>query len=322
VTTKPKIIDFHSHIIDREVTQICTRHSAITGFGRRPRPTRPDLDAKLLEPEVQLADMDRFGTDIAVLSCSTVHQSNTWADPAQQQDLVARSNETVARWVKFAPDRFIGAGELPLNDVSLALAELDRLAGLPGFRVISLPAQVAGLYLGDPAFHPIWQRIEALGLVAFVHPDGTRDPWFQNYSLWNSLGQSIEEAKFLASLIYEGVLDRCPLLQVVVAHGGGYFPHYPGRLDRNVAKPDTMRNIHGKPSDYLQRVWFDSCVYDSQTMAALVRRVGADRVVLGSDYPFGEEKDILGFVTRSVELRDAEAQAVAYGNAVNLLNLK
>ena len=309
------IVDFHSHIIDPAVVEVCAPHSAITGFGRRARPVRPALDAKLLEPEVQLADMDRAGTDVAVLSCSTVHQSVSWAEAGQQRDLVGRANEAVARWVRQAPERFVGSGELPLKDVAMALAELERLAGLPGFRVVSLPAQVDGVYLGAPEFAEVWRRIDELGLVAFVHPDGTRDPWFQNYSLWNSLGQSIEEAKFMASLIYEGVLDRQPGLRVVVAHGGGYFPHYPGRLDRNVAKPDTMRNIHGKPSDYLRRVMYDSCVYDTQTMAALVRRVGADRIVLGSDYPFGEEKDILGFVKRAGVEAEKDLALVASENA-------
>jgi aminocarboxymuconate-semialdehyde decarboxylase len=88
----------------------------------------------------------------------------------------------------------------------------------------------------------------------WIHPEGARDPWFQRYALWNSAGQSIEEAKCLTSLVYEGVMHEYPQLKVVIAHGGGYFPHYLGRMDRNTQnRPDTVKNIGGRnPSEFLR----------------------------------------------------------------------
>ena len=115
-------------------------------------------------------------------------------------------------------------------------------------RVLQIPAAVHGTYLSDPSYHWVWDAVAERDLVAFMHPDGTRDLWFQQYSMWNSVGQPIEEAKFIASLIYEGVLEQRPGIKIVVAHGGGYLPHYFGRLDRNVkAHPHSAVNIARRP---------------------------------------------------------------------------
>jgi len=103
----------------------------------------------------------------------------------------------------------------------------------------------------------------------------------------------------LASLILEGVLERYPGLNIVVSHGGGYLPHYFGRLDRNVTNmPDSVRNINRRPSEYLHDLYYDTCVYDVTILDAIVRRYGADRLVMGSDYPVGDP-DPVAFVRRA-----------------------
>ena len=106
-----------------------------------------------------------------------------------------------------------------------------------------------------------------------------------------------------------------------MAHGGGYFPHSMGRLDRNAAnRPDTLCNTGGKkPSDFLRSFYFDTCVYDPQVLTVLRTRIGPDRLVLGSDYPVGED-DPVGFLTRC-GLEGHELNLVAGGNAANLLGL-
>ena len=163
--------------------------------------------------------------------------------------------------------------------------------------------------------------MDELGLTVWIHPEGVRDPWFQRYALWNSAGQSIEETKAMASLIYEGVMHRYPDLKVVIAHGGGYFPHYLGRMDRNHAnRPDTVRNTGGKrPSEFLRSFHYDTCVYDPQVLKVLLERVGADRLVMGSDYPVGE-KDPVGFVERC-GVSPAELAMICGGNAARLLGI-
>jgi aminocarboxymuconate-semialdehyde decarboxylase len=176
--------------------------------------------------------------------------------------------------------------------------------------------------MGAPVYQPFWQAVSERGLTVWIHPEGVRDVWFQDFALWNSAGQSIEEAKVMASLIYEGVMERHPDLKIVMAHGGGYFPHYMGRLDRNaVNRPDTLRHTNGrKPSDYLRSFYYDTCVYDPQVMKVLMERVGIDRLVLGSDYPVGEH-DPVGFL-RNCGLAGADLEMVACGTALRLLDMK
>jgi aminocarboxymuconate-semialdehyde decarboxylase len=217
--------------------------------------------------------------------------------------------------------QLVGSLTLPLQDLELALGELERAHHELGLRVVQLPAQIDGVYLGEPPLRELWEEIARRKLVVFIHPDGVRDPWFQRYALWNSVGQPIEEARVLASLIYDGVLETFPEIPIVVSHGGGYLPHYYGRLDRNVLNmPDSTANISEAPSAYLRRLYYDTCVYEPSTLAALVTQVGADHILMGSDWPVGEA-DPIGFVQRCEVLDDAGRRAVLGGNAARLLGL-
>jgi aminocarboxymuconate-semialdehyde decarboxylase len=167
----------------------------------------------------------------------------------------------------------------------------------------------------------VWDAVAERDLIAFIHPDGTKDLWFQQYSMWNSVGQPIEEAKLIASLIYEGVLEQRPSLKIVVAHGGGYLPHYFGRLDRNVkAHPHSAVNISRRPSEYLRDLHYDTCLYEPAMLEALAARVGADRLVMGSDFPVGET-DPVGFVTRCPSLSPDDVELVVGGTLAGLLGL-
>jgi aminocarboxymuconate-semialdehyde decarboxylase len=321
------VVDFHVHMCAPAVLARCANNTVLHGFGARPA-VAPEPGSRLAaqlavmcDVDLQLADMDRRGVDVSVLSASTVVQNTSWAEPALQAELEARTNDELARWVERAPDRLVGSFTLPLRDVGLALAELERCTGELAMRVVNLPAAVDGDYLGAPRFRPLWEAIEQGGLVAFIHPDGVRDPWFQQYALWNSVGQPIEEAKVMASLILEGVLDAFGDVTPVMAHGGGFLPHYFGRLDRNVRQwPDSVRSIARLPSDYLPRFYYDTCVYDPSVLDALASRVGPDRLVLGSDQPVGEP-DPVGFVRRANTVDDASTPQVLGETASRLLGI-
>jgi aminocarboxymuconate-semialdehyde decarboxylase len=321
------VIDFHTHFVHPPVMARCAPRGVLAGFGQHSfEPPPPDSPrgrqtAKMMDPEAVIADMDARGIDVHVLTSSSVVQYTAWAEPEEQAGLERMVNDECARWVATAPERFVGSFTLPLRDMTLALAELQRASTELGLRVVNLPAQVDEEYLGAPRYEPMWEALEARQIPVFVHPDGIRDPWFEAYSLWNSIGQPIEEAKLMASVILEGVLDRHPGLEIVVSHGGGYLPHYFGRLDRNVTNmPDSVRNISARPSEYLRRFRYDSCVYDVSILDALIDRVGADRIVMGADYPVGED-DPLAFVDRSTRLDDDQRRAVVGGTAAALLGL-
>lgn len=285
----------------------------------KPGSRQDRLHHKLLDPSIHLEDMDRLGVDVSVLSHSTVVAGGQWADPKTDLELNQRANNHIAELVRAHPDRFVGSFSLPLQDVGLSLKEFERCVEELGLRVVNLPAAARGVYLGNPRYFPFWELLAGRRLIAFIHPDGVTDPWFQEYALWNSVGQTIEEAKVMSSLIYEGVFDRWPYVRIVVAHGGGYLPHYYGRHDRNFTnRPDTARNIASKPSDYLPRFYYDTCVYVPHVVEELIDIVGPGRIVIGSDWPMGGI-DPVAFLD---EVRNVGVQEVAQikgGNATGLL---
>jgi aminocarboxymuconate-semialdehyde decarboxylase len=257
-----------------------------------------------------------------MISSPTIIQGTAWASPQTDLELCRRVNDTIASWVARHPTRFVGSFVLPLQDPHLALPEMERAVRDLGLKIANLPANVQGIYLGDVRMLPLWEAADALGVVAFIHPDGVKDPWFQNYALWNSLGQSIEETKVMASLIYEGMLDRFPDIPIVMAHGGGYFPHYTGRLDRNATnQPDSMKNIKAKPSAYLDRFYYDTCVYDPAVVHALIARVGASRLVMGSDFPVNMS-DPLAFLKDEAALSPTDVDLVGGLVAADLLGIQ
>lgn len=314
------IVDFHVHMLEEHVFKASTNKTVFSGFGANPvsepRPGVRGLLQRAMRPEAILEDMDARGVDMAVVSSSTVLQGTSWAEPRTDLELCRRCNATLAEWEARYPKRFVSSVVLPLQDPSLAIKELK-----PGTKLINASSSYNGVYLGDPVYHPFWEAVNDIGATVWIHPEGVRDAWFQRYALWNSAGQSIEEAKVMASLIYEGILHGFPDLKIVIAHGGGYFPHYMGRMDRNHAnRPDTVKNTGGrKPSEFLRSFHYDTCVYDPQVLKVLLERIGADRLVMGSDYPVGE-KDPVDFIRQNVSSED-EMRLICGGNAARLLNL-
>ncbi len=318
-------IDFHAHVLEPQVFARTLPNSVFGAFGTHPERAvaepgsrMAEAHSRMLDPKRRLADMDEHGVDVQVLSSSTVMQYTAWAEPSLQLELEARVNDAIAALCRAQPARFSGAFTVPLRDIRLAVSETERAVRELGLHVANLPAAVDGLYLGAPRFRPLWEAFRDLGVVAFVHPDGVNDPWFQEYALWNSIGQSIEEAKVMTSLILEGVLEDLPELEIVIAHGGGFLPHNFGRLDRNFRnRPGTASKISKPPSEYLRSFYLDTCVYDPAVLAVLLERVGADRLVLGTDYPVGDV-DPLGILTAAGASAD-EVTAIAGGNAATLL---
>jgi len=316
------IIDFHAHFLVRQVLEQCLPHSVATNRGHHQLPPHLfSLFDKMMSSQGVIGDMDRLQIDMSVISSAAVIAPLYWAEPSVALRLAQQLNDTAAEWAAASPKRIIGSFVLPLQAMDLALTELNRAVKDLGLKVANVPAELRGTYLGDAQFRPFWEAAEDLDVVTFMHPDGAKDPWFFQWGMWNSLGQSLEEAKFMASVIYEGILENYPRLKLVLAHGGGYFPHNMGRLDRNVKNaPHSMKNISRKPSDYLKNVYYDTCLYDSTVLSALTKIVGPDRLLLGSDWPIGEA-DPVGFVNRCSDIDDAEKRMITGGRVVELIGL-
>ena len=314
------IVDFHVHFLVREVLEQCLPHSVATNRGHNPLP--PHLFAlfdRMMSAQGIIEDMDRLKINMSVVSSATVIEPTYWAAPSVALKLAQQLNDIAALWASTSPKRIIGSFVLPFQDMNLTMMELKRAVVGLGLKVANVPAEVRGVYLGDIRFRPFWEAAEALGVVVLMHPDGAKDPWFFQWGMWNSLGQSLEEAKFMASVIYEGILEAYPRLKLVLAHGGGYFPHNMGRLDRNVKNaPQSMKNITRKPSEFLKNVYYDTCLYDATVLSGLIKIVGPERLLLGSDWPIGEA-DPVGFVNQCPIIADEQKRMISGGRALELI---
>jgi aminocarboxymuconate-semialdehyde decarboxylase len=173
--------------------------------------------------------------------------------------------------------------------------------------------------LDHPAFADFWTRAEELGALVIIHPWGcTLGERLADHYLANTVGNPVETTVALSRLIFSGLLDRHPGLDVCSVHGGGYLPTYLGRSDHAWhARPDA-HICTLPPSSYLRRIWFDSLVYTPTGLRALVDAAGADRVLLGSDYPF--DMGVSDPVDRleAAGLDAATVAAIACGNAARL----
>jgi len=326
-TSVPPVIDFHAHVLEPEVFQQCIGHSVATGFGARPMPL-PQKDSPgwnlfggMLDPAIQIADMDRKGIQRNVISTSTVVQSSWWAAPKLAAELERRANERIAAWVAKYPERFTGSFTLPLQDVDLALKELDHAVSRLGLKVANVSSNVGGVYLGDPKFRLFWEAVRDHNITVLIHPHGVTDPRFQKFALWNGVGQPIEETLVMTSLIYEGIFEAFPDVKVVIVHGGGYLPHYTARLDRNVtAHPISGQHLKRLPTDYLRCFYYDSCVYSPTVLEALIRRVGADRIILGTDFPFGED-DPVGTIRKVAGISSEDVDKIVSRTPAAILGL-
>lgn len=279
---------------------------------------------KLTQVDERLRDMDRTGIDIQAISVAPP-QYYYWAEPDLGVKLARLQNDNLARIVAEHPDRFVGLGTVPLQDVGATLDELDRIADDLRFPGIEICTNVDGRDFDDPRFLPFFERCRDLDLAILVHPDGfTHGERLSDYYLINTIGMPLDSTLFLARVIFGGVLERFPELKLCVVHGGGYLPSYPARYDHAWRqRADVRARIPDRPpSAYLKRLYFDTMVYDSYELATLIERYGAERLMLGTDYPYDMGEDDPVELICSVEgLSDHERALILGGNATRFLRL-
>ena len=328
---RPHVIDFHAHVIVPEVYAVAAEHNIFSELPVDPGVTdemRNQIKgragtvlARMSDVSERIAKMDAMGVDVQVLSASLVHQGLDWADAQISLRFARITNDWIAKAVAANPERFVGLGTLPLHVPALAVTELERCMGDLRLKGVAISTMAGTMELGDPQLRAFWAKAEALGALVYIHPGGNRDRRFKRFHLWNSVGQAFEEAMAISSLMYDGVLESFPKLKICISHGGGYMPFYMGRIDRNyLEKANTRVNMSKPPIDYLRMLYFDSCVYERAVLQHLVDKVGADRVLLGSDYPVGETKPI-EFVTDTETLSTAQKERILSTNAAALLGL-
>lgn len=274
---------------------------------------------KLTDTGARLAAMDAQGVDVQLVSPSPSHY-HYWTDEDTAEKLYRLVNEATAAHCSAAPDRLRGLGLVPLQHPRQAVRALDH-ALAQGLAGVEISSHAPGRELSDPAYEPFWSHAEDTGALLFLHPFGcTLDERLDRWYLSNTVGQPAENAVALSHLIFSGVLDRHPGLKVIAAHGGGYLPTHIGRSDHAwSARADARAGCAHPPSSYLRRLYFDSLVHDPYVLRELVRVAGADRVLLGSDFPFDMGTEDPVGALRAARLPQADFHAVRGGNAAALL---
>ena len=323
MSKKPVVIDFHAHSMTQEVfdatydLSVLGQIRAQAGGAVRPLPEK--LLQRMVNLDLRLADMDAMGVDIQVVSPNILHQCTYSVDPAEGLRLERLNNDYMAEMVAKAPDRLIGIASVPLQDVDLAIKELERAVLDLKLKGVVVASRVNEMELGDPALRPFWKRAEALQVPVFVHPAGNPDPRLRRHSLLISLGQPLEEAYAQTSLIYDGVLDDCPNLKIAFAHGGGFIPYYAGRFDWIWRRGSTPQLKHDF-STYLKSFYYETVLFNIDVLEFLATKVDASRIMLGSDFPFGETHPV-EFVMSSKVLSDEVKADILGANAAKFLGV-
>jgi aminocarboxymuconate-semialdehyde decarboxylase len=233
-------------------------------------------------------------------------------------------NQGLARLRAERPDRVSVLGAVPLQDPDLASAELEQLMASGSFAGVEITASVGGTYLGDPGFAPFWAAAEASGALVFVHPttQGFAGPVFGEYYLHNLVGNPMETTVTAAHMVLAGVMERHRHLKVLLAHGGGAIVALRGRLRHGHEAIAAAGGALSEPADVsIRRFLFDTVTHDPALLRALVEAVGADRVLLGSDYPFDMADWHPVETVRRAGLDEDDEAALLFGNAERLLAL-
>ncbi|WP_157268868.1 amidohydrolase family protein [Azohydromonas aeria] len=328
-------IDVHCHYLNTAVAAKAAalepaRHDPSTIFASeltRATNTRQMAEraAQLSDIPRRLADMDRMGIDVQVVSPAPF-QYYYFADPAKGSALAREVNEGLQALVGATPARFAALGTVPLQDCKLAMRELEYAVTRLGLRGVEIGTNVNGLNLTDPrlGLERFFALADELEAVVFLHPVGfTHAQRLTEHYFNNVIGNPLDTTVAASHLIFDGFVARFPRVKFLLAHGGGYLAHYWARMDHAWrARPDCRAAIDEAPSTFLRRMYFDTVVFDPTLLGRLVEQYGADHVLLGSDYPYDMgDDDPAGLVAAVAGLPAAQRQLILGGNAARLFGL-
>jgi aminocarboxymuconate-semialdehyde decarboxylase len=276
----------------------------------------------MVDLEIMIAEMDKAAVDVRVFSLT--NPMVYWAPPEFGLALSRAFNDACAAAHLKYPTRFLGTIMLPMQSPELALQELERAAKLPGMCSVYMAMHIDGKNLDEKAYWPVYEKIEALGLPLSLHPvNPCGIERMRNFHMRNLIGNPHEAAIAAAALIFGGVLDDFPRLHVVLPHAGGSFPWLIGRYDNGVATRHELDHMKQPASAYLRRFYYDTISHNPQIVRFLMEMVGADRIVVGSDYNFdaGYARPV-AFVDRIPGLTRREREMILSDNAAQVLKLK
>jgi aminocarboxymuconate-semialdehyde decarboxylase len=279
------------------------------------RPILGDLEARVRA-------MDDSGVDVQLLA-GWIDLTAYALDPDAGAEYARRFNEIIAAEADRRPDRFVALGTIPLQDPARAAAELDFAVRDLGMAGVQIATTVDGTDLDEAGLDPFWEAADDLGCLIVLHPcDPLPGVDLSRNFLDNMVGRPAESTIAVGHLLFSGVLERFPGLVICVVHGGGFVPYQLGRMQRGFdAVPKLAAgNITTAPSELARRLYYDTVLHDPAPLAFLVERVGADHVLMGTDYPFpmGDPTPV-DTVNAIPGLSDEQRRLILGGNVTRLL---
>ncbi|HMJ47095.1 MAG TPA: amidohydrolase family protein [Ferruginibacter sp.] len=282
-----------------------------------------ELDDNSFNEIARLKEMDDTEVSIQVLSTIPV-LFNYWAKAKDGLETSRFFNDHIGDTVQKSPDRFIGLGTVPLQDIELAIGEMERCVNdlkMPGLEIGS---NINGVNLSDKIFFPFYKKAEELGCALFVHPwQMMGEDQIEKYWLPWLVGMPAETTRAICSMIFGGIFEKFPGLRIAFAHGGGSFPFTLGRIEHGFnVRPDLVaidNNVN--PRNYIGKFWIDSLVHDSKAMQYIIEAIGEDKVCLGSDYPFPLGEQVPGKLFEEMKFKKKVKKKILFKNAQDWLNL-
>jgi aminocarboxymuconate-semialdehyde decarboxylase len=275
-----------------------------------------------IDIEMRLKAMDDTRVDVQVLSLTT--PMVYWAPPAFGLKLSQTFNDACSAIHIKHPDRFLGMAMAPMQAPELAVQEIERASKLPGICGLYMATHINGKNLDEQEFFPVYAKCEELNWPIFLHPGnpigGERT---SKHFLVNLLGNPYDTGIAAASLMFGGVMDAFPKLDVMLPHAGGTFPALIGRMDHGTKMRPEIKHMTKPPSSYLRRFHYDTIAHNSHFLMYMIREIGADRIVLGDDYPadMGYKRPV-DVVDELTELTTSERDMILSTNAERLLRLE
>ena len=247
-----------------------------------------EVESNCWNPEVRISECNNHNVDVQILSTVPVMFSY-WAKSDDALDLSKLLNDHITSIINEYPKRFGGLGTVPLQNPDLAISELERCMNDLGLFGVQIGSNVNGINLNDDKLFPFFEAASELGASIFIHPwDMLGTEEIKQYWLPWLVGMPAETSRAICSLIFGGVFERLPNLKIAFAHGGGSFPATIGRIQHGFNVRPDLCSVDNKipPESYLGKFWVDSLVHDPLALNLLIDKVGKDKIMLGTDYPF------------------------------------
>jgi aminocarboxymuconate-semialdehyde decarboxylase len=326
-------IDMHTHIIPKKLPNFAEKFGYgdfinllhhRQGFARMMKGDKffREINENCWDAEIRIQEYEKYQTRLQVISTIPVLFSY-WTQPKDGKEISEFLNDDMAGTVQKYPEHYLGLCTVPMQDVDLAIEELERCSKL-GFYGVQIGSNINGQNLSKPRFFEFFEACEKLNMAVLVHPwEMMGQDQMDKYWLPWLVGMPAETARAVASMVFGGVFERYPKLRVCFAHAGGSFIPTIGRLEHGFnCRPDLVA-VHNpvNPRAYLGKFWVDCITHDPQLTRYIIDAIGSDKMCLGTDYPFPLGDLEIGAYLLEMKLTDHELDNIMYRSTMEWLGI-